>query len=337
MARAVRDSHSTGATTRTNRTARRAARAVAVLVTLAVAPVAAPAAQSGSASDLDEFMARVLARRDESWKTLQQYILEERELVQLVGPGDSPLYGSRREYTWFPRDGVFIRSPLRVDGVLLDDAARRRAEADWLRREEQRERRRAAAREDQVSAESPGPAETGSSAEVLRQSVEPQFVSAAYFLRFRFDPGQYALVGREQLDGRDVLRIEYYPTTLFRERPPQSSEPQPRRQRQRDPDPDLTRRMNKTSLVTLWIVPDAHQILRYEFDNVDLDFLPGRALVRIDEIRASMQMHEPFPGVWLPQSVAMRFNLVTAAGAVNGRYEVDYHDYRLAEVTTRIR
>ncbi len=282
-------------------------------------------------------MDRVLARRDESWKTLQQYILEERELVQLVGPGNSPIYGSRREYTWFPRDGVFIRSPLRVDGVVLDEDTRRRAEADWLRREEQRQRRRTAEREEEAPAEAPGPAETGSSADVLRQSIEPQFVSAAYFLRFRFDPGQYALVGREQLDGRDVLRVEYYPTTLFRDRPTRSTDAQSRRRRQRDPDPDLAGRMNKTSLVTLWIAPDVHQILRYEFENVDLDFLPGRALVRIDELRASMQMHEPFPGVWLPRSVAMRFDLVTAAGAVNGRYEVDYHDYRLAEVTTRIR
>ena len=31
---------------------------------------------------------------------------------------------------------------------------------------------------------------------------QPQFVSSAYFLRFKFDAGTYALVGRETLDGR---------------------------------------------------------------------------------------------------------------------------------------
>ena len=36
-------------------------------------------------------------------------------------------------------------------------------------------------------------------------------------MKFKFDAGSYALVGREQLDGRDVLRIEYYPTNLFRQ------------------------------------------------------------------------------------------------------------------------
>ena len=51
----------------------------------------------------------------------------------------------------------------------------------------------------------------------VREALEPGFVSAAYFLRFKFDPGQYALAGREQLEGRDVLRIEYYPTKLFNE------------------------------------------------------------------------------------------------------------------------
>ena len=69
---------------------------------------AQPAAQGGS--DLDAFMSRVLQRRDDNWKKLQQYVLEERETVQLIGPGATPLYGVRRESTWFPRDGRFIKS-----------------------------------------------------------------------------------------------------------------------------------------------------------------------------------------------------------------------------------
>ena len=40
-------------------------------------------------------------------------------------------------------------------------------------------------------------------------------MSEAYFLRFKFEPGNYYLAGRERFDGRDVLRIEYYPTGLF--------------------------------------------------------------------------------------------------------------------------
>ena len=73
-------------------------------------------------------MSRVLARRDENWKKLQQYVLEERETLQVVGPGASPLYGFRRESAWFPRDGRFVKSPLRIDGVTVGEEDRRKAE-----------------------------------------------------------------------------------------------------------------------------------------------------------------------------------------------------------------
>ena len=43
----------------------------------------------------------------------------------------------------------------------------------------------------------------------------PRFVSEAYFMEFKFEPGNYYLAGREQLDGQPVLRIEYYPTRMF--------------------------------------------------------------------------------------------------------------------------
>ena len=95
--------------------------------------------------------------------------------------------------------------------------------------------------------------------------------------------------------------------------------------------------MNKVSLVTLWIDPKEHQILQYTFDNIDLEFLPGRSLVRVDDLRASMKMTQPFPDVWLPASIDMDFGFTLALGTVAARYDVQYRDYRLAEVTTRIK
>ena len=90
-------------------------------------------------------------------------------------------------------------------------------------------------------------------------------------------------------------------------------------------------------LVTLWIDPAEHQILQYTFDNIDMDFLPGRSIVRVDELKASMKMLEPFPAVWLPGSIEMHFLLTTALGSIDARYDVAYREYRLAEVTTRIK
>jgi len=291
-----------------------------ILAAIVAAWGVGPAAQS---SDLDAFMSRVLERRDENWKKLQQYILEEQETLQVVGPGAVPIYGFRRDYAWFVRQGFFIRSPLRADGVTIGEAERRRAEEEWIEREKRRDLRRT---------ERDGtPPVAASTEDVLRQTIEPGFVSAAYFLRFRFDPGHYALVGRERLDGRDVLRIEYYPTKLFNE-----GRARPNRQ-VRERDDQVEEKMNKASLVTLWVEPTAHQILQYDFDNIDMDFLPGRSLVRVDGLKASMRMGQPFDGVWLPHSVAMQFELMLALGSVKARYDVAYHDYRLPSVTTRVR
>ena len=61
--------------------------------------------------------------------------------------------------------------------------------------------------------------------------------------------------------------------------------------------------MNKVALVTLWIEPDAHQIVKYTFDNVGFDFLPAQWLVRLGNVRATMTMHQPFPDVWLPRDL----------------------------------
>jgi hypothetical protein len=305
---------------------------VAALVAIASTAVPPLAAQP---SDLDAFMMRVLTRRDENWKKMQQYVLDEQERFQLTGPDGSRLYGFSRDYTWFIRQGYFIRSPVKFDGVGIGERERAEAEDRWLKREQSREKRaqeRAKAKGEAPAADPAASAEAPASVEdVLKESLEPRFVSAAYFLRFKFDPGHYALAGREKLSDRDVLRIEYYPSRLFTE-----GRSRPNR-KMRDRDDEIEEKMNKVSLVTLWIDPSEHQILQYTFDNMDMDFLPGRSLVRVDEMKASMRMSQPFPDVWLPGSLDMRFRVTMALGSVSAKYDVEYRDYRLASVTTRIR
>ena len=100
---------------------------------------AVPAAQS----DLDELMGRVLLKRDDNWKKLQQYVLEERESMDVTALDGKRVYGFAREYQWFPRDGFFVKSPLTADGVKIGEDERRRQEARWLAREQFREKRRA--------------------------------------------------------------------------------------------------------------------------------------------------------------------------------------------------
>ena len=306
---------------------------------LTLAAVALTLGSLSAQTDLDAFMSRVLERRDDNWKKLQQYVLEERETLQITGPGARPLYGTQRDYAWFPRDGIFIKSPLRADGVTISESERRKAEEEWLQREQRREKRRAerAARNNASSApDSPAPDAGDTNAGAIneasvREALEPGFVSAAYFLKFKFDPGQYALAGREKLEGRDVLRIEYYPTKLFNE-----GRTRPNKEiRKRDDQIDA--KMDKVALVTLWVDPAEHQILKYDFHNLPLDFLPGRSIVRIDGLRAAMEMGQPFPNVWLPRAIRVGFDMSLAIGEVDGRYAADFHDYKLATVSTRVR
>jgi hypothetical protein len=304
---------------------------VATLVTASIAVDGQTAtAPPAPTTDLDAFMSRVLERRDENWKKLQQYVLEEREVFQLIGPGATPLYGMRRESAWFPRDGTFVKSPLRVNGVTIGEDDRRKAEADWIKREERREKWRIE-RSKRENADKETVSATPLTEDGVRQALEPGFVSAAYFLRFKFDPGHYALAGRERLEGRDVLKIEYYPSKLFSEGRTRPNKDLRKR------DAEIESKMNKSALVTLWIDPDQHQILKYDFENVDLDFLPGRSLVRVDGMNAAMEMGQPFPSVWLPRSLRIGFDLTLALGEVDGRYAVDYYDYKLATVATKVR
>jgi hypothetical protein len=290
-----------------------------------LAVVALPAAQS----DLDALMSRVLSRRDQSWKQLQQYTLGEQETLRVTAPGGIPIYGFDRQYLWFPRAGFFIRSPVRADGVALGDDERRRAEDRWLAQQQIREKRRAARSSEPDTGPQPD-ASPDAIQDVISQSFEPQFVSSANFLRFRFDPGQYAFVGRERLMNRDVLRIEYYPTKLFAE-----GRARPNRELRKD-DARIQNRMNKVSLITLWVDPALEQILQYDFHNIDMDFLPARSLVRLDELEAWMRMSEAFPGVWLPASITIGFQMTLAIGEVAARYEVTYDDYRLAATAAKV-
>lgn len=286
-------------------------------------------------SDLDAFMAAVLATRDENWKKLRQYILDERERVEVVGPARVRLWGDERDYTWFIRDGFFVRSPLRANGATVSESDRRKYEDDFLRRAKAREKGEG---KTSPAGASPAGAAPATVDGLIAQTRQPQFIDSAYFLRFKFESGRYALVGREVVEGRETLRIEYYPARLFSHE--QNAEDTRRRERRSDANEDveasMERMMNKVSLVTLWVDAAAHQIVRYTFDNVDLDFLPGAWLVRVDDMKASMTMSQPFPGVWLPRDVDALFTATMAVGDVGVHYRLAYHDYREATSSGRV-
>ena len=303
-----------------------------LLLPLAAAPSVQPA--QVRQTDLDALMAKALEHRADAWRTMGQYILNEREQIELRGPLGVPLFGDRRVFTWSVRDGYFVRSPLEFNGVTIGDEKRRAYEDRWLKREKERDRELA----DKRAKDNPGPA-AKPPADVdtfITQTSEPRFISAAYFLDFKFEPGNYYMAGRETFEGRPVVKVEYFPRRLFTD-----SDDEKRRKDERakkgDKDVNFDFQMNKVARITLWVDEERAMILRYVFENVDFDFLPAQWLVRVEDVRAEMAMAQPFPGIWLPKDMTMQLAVTLANGTYDMRYGLSFYDYRLGEVKSRIR
>jgi hypothetical protein len=355
--------------------------AAACLVAAETSLRAQVAPRTPAITDLDTFMARVLERRNENWRTLHDYILSERETFQIFGPGDILLVGQRREFQWFIRDGYLVRSPIKANGATLGASDRAKYENEWLTREKEREKKAkdtstAQAKKQGRDAKAVGDEAVNEIAKEVRSSDpeaekevatlvggEPRFISEAYFMKFPFEPGNYYLAGRETLDGREVVKVEYYPSKMFKDDEERSGtevsmnargdvkvtqtdqkakgtakKPAPNRHDKNDDmDQEIERAMNKVTLVTMWIDPVEHQIVRFTFDNVDFNFLPGRAIVRVDEAKASMTMGRYFENVWLPREILFRAAATVAAGSYTFRYAREFSDYRKGEVSARIR
>ena len=165
---------------------------------------------------------------------------------------------------------------------------------------------------------------------------------------FRFEPGNYYLAGKETFDGHEVLKVDYLPTKLFddqrseldkeaestkdttetqdakeiadaKEKPKSAAQQERERKqkaREQKLDEQINYKMDKTSQVTLWVDPATHQIVKYTFDNVWMDFLPAGWLVKVDDIKAQMEMGQPFAGVWLPKNINIHAGLTAAIGSL---------------------
>jgi hypothetical protein len=310
-----------------------------------------PAGQTPS-NDLDALMARALKTRDVDRRTLSDYVLDELEVFEVLGPGRAPVVRLRREYTWFVRDGIHVRSPVRFDGVPIGESERREYEDKWFHEEQDRRKNRAE-REAKREAEGKQP--------VLGPSAlnEPRFVSESYFMDFKFEAGNYYLAGHDSLDKHDVYKIDYLPTNLFDDddehhesketdetkdsKGAKDAKDAKHDKHHRDKDnkeeefeQDINRKMNKTAQITLWVDPAENRIVKYTFDNVWMDFLPAAWLVRIDDIRASMEMGQPFEGVWLPKNLRVHGGITLASGSFEFSYSREFSNYRKADVTTKI-
>ena len=98
----------------------------------------------------------------------------------------------------------------------------------------------------------------------------------------------------------------------------------------------MERQFNKSRWY-LGVDPAESQIVRYDFENLGLDFFPGQWLVRVGDTTASMTMGRYFDGVWLPKAIVMKGDLQVAIGAFEIDYRREFLEYRKAETSARIR
>ena len=317
--------------------------ACAAFAAAAAGPGAAQ--EDGEPSEIDRLMQRVLARGGEDRTARRRYVFNEVERFAVTGPGGEAYRSFVREYVWYERDGVFVRSPVRIDGVAVGEADWRRYEASWLAAEARRAGEGADAADESCGASpaaesagdgaDPGSADAGRADAAPAADLQPRFLSDSYWIDFEFEPGNYYFAGRERLAGRGVLRVEYYPERLFGEGSRDDAECG---RAAAFAVPGAHEALNKTALVTLWIDPEEHRIVRFAFDDAGFDFLPLRWLIRLDDLSASMTMGRPLDDdVWLPERIEASGVMTMASGSATVTYSRTFTDWRRARTGGRLR
>jgi hypothetical protein len=143
------------------------------------------------------------------------------------------------------------------------------------------------------------------------------------FFGFKFEPGRYLYAGEQQFEGRKVLVIEYLPQ-IDKEHKPEIKG-------------NIANALEKSVLVTMLIIPEEHQIVRMTFDNVSLDFLPARWLIRLNEMKASLVMDKAVGDVWLPREVSVHGSLSTANMDLVAKYSMKFFSCHKTDVKVKLR
>ena len=276
-------------------------------------------------------------RREVNRQTLKQYILDETEDVRGArSRADGRCTGTKRDFTWYVRDGDARAQPASVQRRDRRRGSARPQYETQLDRSAsaQRQERKRAKKEREESERPHRPRRRRRSRGTPDAHRAPlRLRSVLHGLQVRAGQLLPRRAGTARREGRRSGSSTTRPPVQRRGRQREGrrerstrSRPSPTRQeRARSSSTSRTSiaKMNKTALVTLWVDPTEHQIVKYTFDNVWLDFLPGAWLVRIDDLRASMTMGQPFPGVWLPRGMNIHAGLTLAIGSFEAGYERD--------------
>ena len=277
--------------------------------------------------------------------------------VRGARPGRIPFARMRYEYTWYVRDGMHVRSPLKFNGVPIGEirAARLRGALGQER-----------GRPPQVPHRAREQARAGRQGAGDGRALDQR---AALHLRVLL-PGLQVrarqLLPRRQGDARrprgaeDRLPADAAVQRRQRPRPTTSDSAttrsatgarRTRRSPRRRPDTrsseaagqgEGARRGHRSqdeqvlaghAVGRSGVAPDRQIHVRQRVAR-----LPARRAgwCKVDDLRASMQMGQPFPGVWLPHNISIHAGVSLALGPMELTYKREFSNYRKADVSSKI-
>ena len=271
-----------------------------MLLILIAAFLLQPLTTMPAQDELDAFMADVLRQRGHNWDSQYNYSFCERESLEITSTiAAAPIQGFTGEYVWYVRDGYLVRSPVSVNGAKVPDKERIKQEDKWIE-------------------------------SLKKGKTESSGLERDKFFGMDFKKGEFLYAGRTEYEGREVAVIEFYPNGTF-------ADDNEKGEDKDELDERIERGLDKTMMVTLYVMPEERQIVRMNLDNAGFDFLPGRWLVRVEKVQASMTMHQPYGDEWLPEEMVAYGSVTTAQGSLAVRYTRYFYDYRESEVKVKFR
>jgi len=247
-------------------------------------PTPPPSPSVPAQAQLDALMRGVLERRDAATRALAGLRFRETERLTVRGQEEvAPLQSSTKVFDWRGRDGTLERELVSVNGSPIDDEP-----LVWDLAVDDVGGRLSAAR----------------------------FNEWDSLFHFPYEPGRYLLAGREQHDGKEVLRVEYYP----------------RRWLGRDDDESsLGRDFDRTSLVTLWVAAEERRLVAWRYRSIGMQFLPLRWLAQVQSLDAEMVIDAAPDGTWLPRRVTMNVRASMAPSQITIELIRTFGDYTRAD------
>lgn len=261
--------------------------ALAVLVTAAAGSLAMPpsvlpppSAAVPAQARLDALMREVLHQRDAATRALAGLRFRETEQITVRGQEEvAPLQSSTKVFAWRGRGGALERHPVAVNGSMVEGEP-----LVW-----------------DLTVDDAGGRLSGA-----------RFNQWDSLFHFPYEPGRYLLAGREQRDGRELLRVEYYPRRWFARAGDESA---------------LGRDFDRTSLVTLWVLAEERRLVAWRYHSIGMQFLPLGWLMQVQSLDAEMVIAAAADGTWLPKRLTVNVLASMAPSQITIEFSRTFDDY----------